>query len=172
MNEDVFVFPRSFAQQRLAFLDQLAPENPFYNAPSVARVAGPLNVVALKQAFHEIVRRHESFSLGEWDCEANTFRLTSAELQRPFNLERGPLLRVRLLRLGKPRYQLIRVSYPRRSTRFAIRCAPISFTPETFPICGQLLRAILNDVEAKMFPQSRSLSAWERAHYFATCLHS
>ena len=54
-----FVFPASFAQQRLWFLNSLAPENPFYNVSAAIRLSGQLNITALEQAFNEIVRRHE-----------------------------------------------------------------------------------------------------------------
>ncbi|MEH2385074.1 MAG: amino acid adenylation domain-containing protein [Nostoc sp.] len=57
---EVFVFPTSFAQQRLWFLDQLAPGNPFYNVSTALRLTGSLNFTALKQTFTEIVRRHET----------------------------------------------------------------------------------------------------------------
>ncbi|MEH2022776.1 non-ribosomal peptide synthetase [Nostoc sp.] len=57
---EVFVFPTSFAQQRLWFLDQLAPGNPFYNVSTALRLKGSLNFTALKQTFNEIVRRHET----------------------------------------------------------------------------------------------------------------
>ncbi len=56
---EVFVFPTSFAQQRLWFLHQLAPGNPFYNVSAALRLTGSLNFTALKQTFNEIVRRHE-----------------------------------------------------------------------------------------------------------------
>ncbi len=57
---EVFVFPTSFAQQRLWFLDQLAPGNPFYNVSTALRLKGSLNFTALKQTFNELVRRHET----------------------------------------------------------------------------------------------------------------
>lgn len=52
------VFPLSFAQQRLWFLYQLAPDNPFYNMPAAIRLRGTLDQTALERSFHEIVRRH------------------------------------------------------------------------------------------------------------------
>ncbi|HYU31153.1 MAG TPA: amino acid adenylation domain-containing protein, partial [Thermoanaerobaculia bacterium] len=51
--------PLSFAQQRLWFLDRLAPDNPFYNVYSPLRLNGALDVTALRRAFREIVRRQE-----------------------------------------------------------------------------------------------------------------
>ena len=58
--EEVFVFPASFAQQRLWFIDQLVPGNAFYNVPTALRLTGSLNLSALEQTFNEIVRRHEA----------------------------------------------------------------------------------------------------------------
>jgi amino acid adenylation domain-containing protein len=58
--EEVFIFPASFAQQRLWFIDQLVPGNVFYNVPTALRLTGLLNLIALEQAFNEIVRRHEA----------------------------------------------------------------------------------------------------------------
>ena len=54
-----FVFPASFAQQRLWFLNSLAPGNPFYNISAAIRSTGHLNITVLEQTFNEIVRRHE-----------------------------------------------------------------------------------------------------------------
>jgi hypothetical protein len=57
--EEVFIFPASFAQARLWFIDQLVPGNTFYNVPTALRLTGSLNYTALEQTFNEIVRRHE-----------------------------------------------------------------------------------------------------------------
>jgi len=55
-----YVFPVSFAQHRLWFLDQLEPGSPFYNLPQVVNINGKLNVAALQRTFNEIVSRHEA----------------------------------------------------------------------------------------------------------------
>ncbi|HVR99782.1 MAG TPA: condensation domain-containing protein, partial [Thermoanaerobaculia bacterium] len=52
--------PLSFAQQRLWFLDQLAPGGSAYNMPVALRVEGPLAPEVLALCLGEIVRRHET----------------------------------------------------------------------------------------------------------------
>jgi hypothetical protein len=46
-------------QEPLWFLDQLAPNNPFYNVPEAFGLKGHLDVAALEQCFQEIIDRHE-----------------------------------------------------------------------------------------------------------------
>src|ERR1044072_518034 len=58
-SEEVFIFPVSFSQERLWFLDQFEPESPFYNVMSMVGLPGPVNLQALKRTIDEIVRRHE-----------------------------------------------------------------------------------------------------------------
>ncbi len=128
--------PLSFAQQRLWFLEQLAPGNPFYNVPTAVRLTGLLHIAALEQTFNEIVRRHEalrttfrmvtgqlvqviaphlSISLDIVDLqplptnerEQQAQRLTTEESQKPFDLACGPLLRVKLLRLNDTEHVLL-----------------------------------------------------------------
>jgi amino acid adenylation domain-containing protein/non-ribosomal peptide synthase protein (TIGR01720 family) len=119
----------SYAQQRLWFLDQLVPGNPFYTESSATRFQGALNVPALERAINEIVRRHEvlrtTFRLVDGRPEAvvapelrialsvtdlgqmpppeqdkEILRLATEESRRPFQLERGPLLRTALIKCG------------------------------------------------------------------------
>ncbi len=129
--------PLSFAQQRLWFLDQLEPDSPLYNLPEALRCDGPLDVGALERSFAEIVRRHEalrttfvkvegvprqviareaSFSLPvvdlsalpEAEREAEAQRFADADAQRPFDLARGPLFRVTLLKLAADDHVVVR----------------------------------------------------------------
>jgi amino acid adenylation domain-containing protein/non-ribosomal peptide synthase protein (TIGR01720 family) len=121
--------PLSFAQQRLWFLDQLVPGAP-YNLPAAIRLSGHLSETALRQAFREVVGRQESLrtsfpthqgravqvvspdrslviplvdvsALLEGDRERELRRLATAEAQRAFDLARGPVLRVSLIRLAR-----------------------------------------------------------------------
>jgi amino acid adenylation domain-containing protein len=118
----------SFAQQRLWFLDQLAPGNPYYNIPAAVRLTGALSASALEQSINGIISRHEVLrtnfgkadgqavqviapsreltipvedlsELPEKEREAEVMRLAIEESRISFNLAEGPLLRVRLLRL-------------------------------------------------------------------------
>src|ERR1043165_6585401 len=57
---DVFVFPASFSQERLWFLDQFTPGTPVYNVAGTTPLPDWLNVDALERSLNEIVRRHES----------------------------------------------------------------------------------------------------------------
>jgi acyl carrier protein len=122
--------PLSFAQQRLWFLDQLVPNDPFYNCPRAVRLEGRLDPQALERSINEIIRRHEvlrtrieveagepvqvieqwkrrslqiedltSFSQEEREQEAR--RITKQEAATGFDLSRGPLLRVKVLKLAE-----------------------------------------------------------------------
>ncbi|WP_158688758.1 non-ribosomal peptide synthetase [Streptomyces mobaraensis] len=52
--------PLSFAQQRLWYLDQLAPDSVSYNMCDAYRVRGPLDLDALRRALRTLVERHET----------------------------------------------------------------------------------------------------------------
>ena len=57
--QDTFVFPTSFAQRRLWFLDQLMPGSTAYVLVTSIRFTASLNLTALECSLNEIVRRHE-----------------------------------------------------------------------------------------------------------------
>lgn len=133
--EEVFVFPASFAQQRLWFLDRLFPNNSFYSVPTTLRLTGVLNLAALEESFNEIVSRHEVLRTSFDTVDGQIVQLILPQfrvslplvdlqllplgerevaaqkeiariIEAPFNLAEGSLLRVALLQLGAAEYVL------------------------------------------------------------------
>ena len=128
--------PLSFAQERLWFLDQLAPNSAAYNIASSVRLAGRLDVPALEWSLSEIVRRHESLRTRYEAAEGNpvqriappapisvpvidlaglpasrrgpeAVRRAAAEAGLPFDLAAGILLRPGVLRLAAGDHALL-----------------------------------------------------------------
>ena len=125
--------PLSFSQEQLWFLDQLDPGVPAYSIYDATEIKQPINVEVLQRALTEIVRRHEILrttfesvagvpvqvialpstfqmpvidltGLTEMDRKMAIERLKSEEAERPFDLGKGPLLRVKLVRLRHDHY--------------------------------------------------------------------
>ncbi len=128
--------PLSFAQERLWFLDQLAPGSAAYNLAAVLRLSGPLDRPALSASLEAIVARHAALrttfetaagrpvqaiapagalplpltsveSLPEARREGVARHLAEAAAARPFDLARGPLVRALLLRLTGTSHLLV-----------------------------------------------------------------
>src|SRR5579872_3589898 len=120
----------SYAQARLWFLNQLQPENAFYNCPLALRLRGRVEVWALERGVEEIVRRHEVLRtrivsvegkpeqvieeevkirlvVEEVSGQEEAERMCREEALRPFDLSRGRLLRVRLLRVTDDEHVLL-----------------------------------------------------------------
>ncbi|HYR09716.1 MAG TPA: amino acid adenylation domain-containing protein, partial [Longimicrobium sp.] len=118
--------PLSFAQQRLWFLEQLGDIGSTYHIPTRLRLGGDLDRPALRRALDAIAARHEALrttfvevegepvqriaeesrfhllehDLGDHpDAAAELRRLAAEEAGAPFDLEQGPLIRGRLVRL-------------------------------------------------------------------------
>jgi amino acid adenylation domain-containing protein len=135
VSEEVFVFPASFGQQRLWFLDRLFPESSCYNVVNVLRLKGLLNANALEASFNEIICRHEVLRTNFDIVEGQPVQLVASQLkisiplidlqslpasereataqqeiallnQQPFNLEGEALLRVKLWQLDATEYVL------------------------------------------------------------------
>ena len=134
------IFPVSFGQQRLWFLDQLEPGTPAYNLLRVIRIRGPLDTAAFSRALQTIVDRHASLRtifvsesgepsqlvqphvavlIPETDLsrvpppkhDEEIARMAGEEAKRSFDLNTGPLFRVRLLRLQPEVHILILVMH-------------------------------------------------------------
>ena len=132
--------PLSFAQQRLWFHHQLAPEAAIYNLPTAVRLKGQLHVAALKGSLNGVFARHEALrtTFPEMDIgpvqqiaaelelelplidlrqlpsaarQSETSRLTILESRRLFDLEKGPLLRSTLLWLDTEEHVLLLIMH-------------------------------------------------------------
>ncbi|GAB3441062.1 amino acid adenylation domain-containing protein [Actinophytocola sediminis] len=130
------LMPTSFAQQRLWFLHQLAPDSHQYNYPVFLRLGGDLDVTSLEYALGEIVRRHEVLrtalvtvdgrpfqqihphpgvdlpvvdlsTLPAERREAETLALARGQYTRPFDLAEPPMFRALLVRLSAAEHVLL-----------------------------------------------------------------
>jgi len=125
--------PLSFAQERLWFLNQLdATSNQAYTIPLAVRIVGDLPPAVIQMALQQLVDRHSSLrttfyaldgqpyqriaptlmlALSLHDLrgrsEADVHAAIHAAIAEPFDLERGPLLRVTLLREADDRHVLV-----------------------------------------------------------------
>jgi amino acid adenylation domain-containing protein len=126
----------SFAQQRLWFLAQLEPDSSLYNISAAVRLRGHLDRAALARSLNEIIDRHAALrttfacvdghpvqvvadqlvlALPQTDIHASSPReretLVSMfafdESGTPFDLQAGPLIRTRLLRLDDAEHVLL-----------------------------------------------------------------
>ncbi|KAF3458515.1 non-ribosomal peptide synthetase [Ralstonia solanacearum] len=127
--------PLSFAQQRLWFLAQMEGGSEAYHIPVGLRLKGELDEEALRRALDRIVARHEAlrtrFEVQEGQAvqlivpadvgltlewvdlsteEASEHQLglqAEAEARAAFDLEQGPLIRGRLVKLGEQEHVLL-----------------------------------------------------------------
>ena len=128
--------PASPAQERLWTLQQAVPDLPFFNILYALRITSPLDATVLELSLNEIVRRHEILrttidvdgsrhiqviapqlavplavddlhKLPTSKRETAAHRLIQAELTHCFDLVRGPLIRVRIVRLAEDEHILL-----------------------------------------------------------------
>ena len=112
------------SQERLCFLNQLEPGNPFYNIAISVRLTGQLNVTTLERNLNEIIRRYEALRTSFPDIAGRPIQAIHStlqvnlpivncttiqnskskiqncilkEVQQPFDLSQVPLLRAKLL---------------------------------------------------------------------------
>ena len=127
--------PVSFAQQRMWFLSQMSDVSKAYHIPLALRFSGALDHDVLRRALDTLVVRHEAlrttfaleggklvqhigpasngFSIVEHDLRSHTdssedlSRLLVLETSEAFDLQMGPLIRGRLIRLGDTEHVLL-----------------------------------------------------------------
>lgn len=122
-------FETSLDQERLWFIDQMEPGNPAYNIHSSSRLFGPIDPDLMRRAVNVSISRHEVLrttfkvvdgrpvqavapsleidvpvvdlrNVPERDRESAAQRAAVEAASVRFDLERGPLVRVSLARLG------------------------------------------------------------------------
>ncbi|WP_163335617.1 non-ribosomal peptide synthetase [Desulfopila sp. IMCC35008] len=123
--------PLSFGQTRLWFLDNFEGASTVYSMPCALRITGSLDAAIVKKVFDEICRRHEALrttfkneigipvqiihermepevTVFVCDGRAETRQILSTEAKRPFDLEKGSLLRVAILKMEQePGHQIL-----------------------------------------------------------------
>jgi amino acid adenylation domain-containing protein len=128
--------PLSFAQQRFWFVERIGQSSNAYVMPQALRLRGALCADALRRALDALVDRHESLrtvfplrgggpvqhilpelriplpltdlsTLPVEEREAAVKRAMQGEMETLFDLERGPVIRARLLRLGAEEHVLL-----------------------------------------------------------------
>ncbi|MGH3466781.1 MAG: non-ribosomal peptide synthetase, partial [Thermocrispum sp.] len=129
--------PLSYAQERLWFMEQFAPGTGAYTVPLSLRMRGTLDAAALTRALTEVTVRHECLrsrfrttehgaasvviedpadvdvhvvDVSDEDASTRERRareVISAEVTKPFDLGRDPLLRATLVRLAADDHVLL-----------------------------------------------------------------
>ncbi|MFE4588486.1 non-ribosomal peptide synthetase [Streptomyces laurentii] len=140
-------FPLAVLQRGTWFLEQLRPRNPGYIVPGAVRIEGPVDIGLLRAALDEIVRRHEALrttfevrdgapvqvvhprldlDIPETDlsgpgfADADRQKWIDATLAEPFDIDTGPLVRIRLLRTGPERSVLVVAMHHLVSDRWSL----------------------------------------------------
>src|SRR6187401_2646113 len=81
MPGEVYIFPASFAQRRLWFLDQMVPGNPFYNLSTAIRLSFPVYTTVFKNSLYEIVRRHETLRTTFKAIDGQPFQVIGSSIE-------------------------------------------------------------------------------------------
>ena len=129
--------PLSFNQERLWLLNQLKPNSSSYNIPFAFHISGELCIDFLEKSIQILLQRHESLrttftldvsnkaiqvinnlpdevlqfidltSQSSSDSEEKATKLIRQEAQSSFDLSKGPLFRVKLLKISDLEYILL-----------------------------------------------------------------
>ncbi|RZI24551.1 amino acid adenylation domain-containing protein [Pseudomonas sp. 770NI] len=128
--------PQSLAQNRLWITWQLDPHSSAYTIPGALHLRGELDEDALRHSFQQLIQRHEALrtrfyerdgqasqrveatadfelpvidlsDLPNTEREARAQQVREDQARSPFDLEKGPLLRVALVRLDDEEHQLL-----------------------------------------------------------------
>lgn len=130
----------SYSQKRLWLLQKLFPENPFYQYGHIYRFKGPLDVALLEKSFEPVTKKYSILrtvfqetpdgprqiavsdlvlkieqedlsALPEDQHQERAETIIRKEVRQTFDLKRGPLLRMRMLKFSEDHYWLVMVMH-------------------------------------------------------------
>jgi len=180
--------PLSFSQRRLWFLERLNPGTGAYNLPAPIRLHGPVDAAALERALDGLRERHEALrtsfaerdgepvqvihpfapvplpvddlsGLDEAAREAEARRIANEDAHAGFDLECGPLLRARLLRLAADEHLLLLTLHHAIGDAWALGV----MTRELEALYGAFTRGLPSPLEPPAL-QFADFAAWQHAH--------
>ncbi|MEU9507292.1 amino acid adenylation domain-containing protein [Micromonospora sp. NPDC048170] len=185
----VFEFPASAAQRRMWLLDQLDPGQPTYHVGFAVWLDGPLDAAALDGAWAAAVERHEILrttfranggrpiqvvddsaratglevvpldQLPEAEREAAAHAALREHARTPLPLDRGPLTRLRLLRLAPQRHVLALVAHHAIVDGWSFRLLLDEISADYEALC-----AGRPPVSVEPTLQYADFALWEREH--------
>ncbi|MFB5676043.1 amino acid adenylation domain-containing protein [Paenibacillus terreus] len=127
-----YVFPASFAQRRIWFVQETISDPSVYHVPLLYKLHGPVQMELLQQSVNKLVERHESLRtyfamedneivqviVPELDCVIDHVQIHAEavmqvqgrmmdEIRRPFSLEQAPLFRMILYSINPHDHYLL-----------------------------------------------------------------
>jgi|GEM_PF-520801 len=125
-NNEVYLLPTSYGQERIWFFEKMLPNSATYNIPFVYKIKGNLNILALEKTIGKILQRHEVFRTTFCEVEGApvqrvsphslpfTLQISKVEEikgkidfteylsrfgRQPFDLNKGPLIKFELIEM-------------------------------------------------------------------------
>ncbi|MFB6366765.1 amino acid adenylation domain-containing protein [Paenibacillus elgii] len=127
-----YLFPASFAQRRIWFVQETISDPSVYHVPLLYKLHGPVDIKMLQQSVHKLVERHESlrtyFSVEDNDivqvivpeldftishiqpsveAAAQLHGRIMDDIRRPFSFEQAPLFRMVLYSIHEHEHYLL-----------------------------------------------------------------
>src|SRR5258708_2584076 len=135
MAKQAHSYPASYAQERIWLLDKYRPGTSVFNMSAAYGISGPLNIPTLQKTVNEIAARHETLRTAFTEEQGSLLQVVGpksslplcindlqpipdaqrdaylaeaveAEVLRPFDLARGPLIRACIFVMRPAEYVL------------------------------------------------------------------
>ena len=125
-------YPASLIQKQFWIHYKIQPKNSVYNIPLVFRLKGSLNIEALEESVNAVIAKHEVLRTVFYSENGDLYQVVnenvnafvsvedsqnndlirvkekiSSDIQQPFDLEKGPLVRIKLIKISDKDYFLL-----------------------------------------------------------------